>query len=349
MSEAHERYDVTIIGGGPAGMYAAFYAGMRDMKVKLIEGKDCLGGFLHQYREKMIWDVGGLPPMRCEQLIEWLSLQAQTFQPSLVFNRRVDGLERLGDGTLRLRTDNGDTHDTQTVIVAVGRGITEMTKLDIEGAERYELTNLHYTVQDLARFRGKRVLISGGGNSAVDWANELAEVAGELIVVHRRDQFHAMEGSIARMRKVADVRTPYQLHKLHGSGEAIHVVSVVHAESGAEERIAVDEVVVSHGYAKDYGDLLHWGMDIGHKGIRVSQQTETNLPGIFAAGDCADYDNKVSLIAGAFTDAVLAVNRAMRYINADAPGMAYVSSHNEKFRQLNRQLTQQHEDAPSRL
>lgn len=374
--EHSELYDLTIIGGGPAGMYAAFYAGMRDMKVKLIEGKDYLGGFLHTYAEKTIWDIGGIPPLRCENLIEWLADQARTFDPTIVLGQRVDGLEKLPGGAFRLRTANGETHDTRTILVAIGRGITEMTKLNVQGADRYELTNLHYTVQNPESFRDKRVLISGGGNSAVDWANELADVASQVIVVHRREEFQAMERSVSRMLENADVRTPYVLQELHGEGDAIVAVSIEHAESGSAEpeqieggdksgsaerihtddkrssaeriqtgderagaeRIEVDAVVVSHGYTRSYGDLLEWGLDIGSHGIRVSDHAITNLPGIFAAGDCATYSNKVKLIAGAFTDAVLAVNSAMSYIDAEAPTMAYVSSHNEKFREMNKQL-----------
>jgi thioredoxin reductase (NADPH) len=329
-------YDLTIIGGGPAGMYAAFYAGMRDMKVKLIEGKDRLGGFLHHYSEKMIWDVGGIPPLRCEELIKQLDKQARTFDPAIVFEQRVDGLEKLSGGAYRLWTDAGEAHDTKTILVAVGRGITEMTKLNIQGADRYELTNLHYTVQNLEVFRDKNVLVSGGGNSAVDWANELADIASQVTIIHRREDFAAMERSVARMMEVTNVRTPYVLHELHGEGDAISCVSIQHAEGGATEKIPVDAVVVSHGYTRSYGDLLQWGLDIGSHGIHVSDQTATNLPGIYAAGDCATYANKVKLIAGAFTDAVLAVNSAMHFIDAEAPNMAYVSSHNERFREMNK-------------
>jgi len=331
-------YDLTIIGGGPAGLYAAFYAGMRDMKVKLIEGKDDLGGFLHHYAEKTIWDVGGIPPLRCDQLIRQLDEQARTFDPAIVFGQRVDGLEELPGGAYRLHTDTGDVHDTKTILVAVGRGITEMTKLNIQGADRYELTNLHYTVQNPEAFKDKRVLISGGGNSAVDWANELDGLAKSITVVHRREEFLAMERSVSRMLESVDTRTPFELQELHGQGDVIDAVTIKHVESGKTELIEVDEVVISHGYTRSYGDLLKWGLDIGSHGIQVTDHTATNLPGIYAAGDCATYSNKVKLIAGAFTDAVLAVNSAMSYIDAEAPSMAYVSSHNEKFRERNRQL-----------
>lgn len=335
---AGELYELTIVGGGPAGMYAAFYAGMRDMKVKLIEGKPYLGGFIHMYPEKTIWDVGGVPPIRGEQLIEWLSGQARTFEPTLVFNQRVDDMERREDGTFRLRTDTGELHDTRSIVLAVGRGITEIQKLDIVGAERYELDNLHYTVQDLTQFYGKRVLVSGGGNSAVDWALDLAEVAGEVTVVHRRDEFLAMERNVAAMKEKTDVRTPYAVQQLHGESGAIRTVTISHTETGESEQLEVDAIVIAHGHTRSHGDVMKWGLDIGHYGLNVSEHTATNIPGIFAAGDCAVYSNKVKLIAGAFQDAVLAVNGAKRYIDPQAYEMAYVSSHNGKFREKNKQV-----------
>lgn len=338
MHETAELYDVTIIGGGPAGMYAAFYSGMRNLKTKLIEAKSELGGYLHMYPEKTIWDVGGIPPIRCDKLIEWLAGQARTFEPTLIFNQKVTGFARQPDGTLLLDTDTGERHLTRTVIVAIGRGVAYPQKLEIEGTDRYELTNLYYTIQDLNSFRGRRVLVSGGGNSAVDWARELAEVARHVTVVHRREAFAAMERHVEEMRRVADVRTPYTVERLHGDGDEIRRVTIRHAETGAAEQVEVDAVVVNHGYNRDYGSLREWGLAIGEWGLIVNPQAETNIPGIFAAGDCSTHDGKVRLIAGAFVDAVLALNSAKRYIDPSAAPTAYVSSHNDRFRELNKQL-----------
>ena len=336
--QADELYDVTIIGGGPAGMYAAFYGGMRSMKIKLIEGKNELGGFLHTYSEKTIWDVGGIPPIRCDKLIEWLAQQAVTFDPTLVFNQAVVRLQQHKDGTFVLETNTGELHYTRTIIVAVGRGITDLQKLDIEGADRYELTNLSYTVQDLNSFRDKHVLISGGGNSAVDWAIELAEVASKITVIHRKTSFRAMERNVAKMKEVADVRTPYQIVRLYGDNNAIQRVQIAHIENEASETLDVDAVVVSHGYNSNNGVLSDLGFSIVEGVMNVGEQAETQVPGIFAAGDCAAYKSKVRLIAGAFNDAILAVNSAKRYLDPDAPSMAYVSSHNERFKELNHQV-----------
>ncbi|MBW7475484.1 NAD(P)/FAD-dependent oxidoreductase [Paenibacillus oenotherae] len=340
MTEQLELYDVTIIGGGPAGMYTAFYSGMRDLKTKLIEAKDELGGRMLIYPEKMIWDVGGVTPILCEKLITQLVQQAKTFDPALVFGQQITGLEKQEDGTYILESAAGERHWTRTVILAIGRGILRMAKLELEGAERYEVSNLHYTVQELEPFRGKRVLISGGGNSAVDWANELEPIASEVTVVHRRDQFGGHEKNIVRMQASSvKVRTPYEVTQLYSSnGETIERVTISHIETGEVEQLAVDAVIVNHGLKADFSGIKEWGLNMDEWNVFVSPKLETNLPGVFAAGDFAFYDSKVNLIAGAFTDAVLALNSAKLYTDPEAPKVAYVSSHNERFKEKNKAL-----------
>ncbi|MFK0524176.1 NAD(P)/FAD-dependent oxidoreductase [Paenibacillus illinoisensis] len=340
MTEQLELYDVTIIGGGPAGMYTAFYSGMRDLKTKLIEAKDELGGRMLIYPEKMIWDVGGVTPILCEKLIAQLTEQAKTFDPTIVFGQHIVGLEKQADSTYILEAATGEKHWTRTVILAIGRGILRMAKLELEGAERYEVSNLHYTVQELEPFRGKRVLISGGGNSAVDWANELVSIAAQVTVVHRRDHFGGHEKNVVRMRESsADVLTPYEVTQLYsGNGKSIERVTINHIESGDSRELEVDEVIVNHGLKSDFTGIKDWGLDMDDWNIFVSPKLETNLPGIFGAGDFANYESKLNLIAGAFTDAALALNSAKQYIDPEAPRMAYVSSHNERFKERNKAL-----------
>ncbi|WP_372007283.1 NAD(P)/FAD-dependent oxidoreductase [Paenibacillus chitinolyticus] len=353
MTQAMELYDMTIIGGGPAGLYAAFYSGMRDLKTKLIEAKEELGGRLLIYPEKMIWDVGGVTPIRCEHLIRQMIQQAHTFDPTIVLGQQISGLERLGDGTMLLTAVTGEQHHTRTLVLALGHGVLKMAKLDIEGAERYEVTNLHYTVQELESFHGKRVLISGGGDSAVDWANALEPIAASVTVVHRRERFGGHEKNVKRMKESSvDVRTPYVLDRLHGnvSGDAIEAVSIarVNAEGlimEETEQLVIDAVIVNHGLRGDFGSIVDWGMDMGQWDINVNEKLATNLPGIFVAGDTANYPSKVNLIAGAFTDAVLAVNSAKLYLEPEAAKVAYVSSHNAKFKEKNKALGMAEEDA----
>ncbi|GIO87793.1 ferredoxin--NADP reductase 1 [Paenibacillus faecis] len=348
-----ELYDLTIIGGGPAGLYAAFYSGMRDMKTKLIEAKEELGGRTLIYPEKMIWDVGGVTPVRCERLTRQMIDQAMTFDPTIVLGQQVCGLERLDDGTMLLKTETGERHWTKTLILALGRGVLKMAKLEIEGAERYEVSNLHYTVQELEVFRNKRVLISGGGDSAVDWANELEPIAASVTVVHRREHFGGHERNVKRMMaSSARVLTPYAVKQLHGNtdGKAIEAVSIAQVTSEGQladtsMRIDVDAVIVNHGLRGDFGNIVNWGLDMGEWDIQANERLATNLPGVFVAGDVASYASKLHLIAGAFTDAALAVNSAKQYLEPEAYRMAYVSSHNPKFKERNLALGVAEEEA----
>nr|WP_237728560.1 NAD(P)/FAD-dependent oxidoreductase [Paenibacillus sp. OSY-SE] len=226
-------------------------------------------------------------------------------------------------------------------MLCAGRGMTQIQKLDIEGANRYELTNLHYTVTDLSRFKDKRVLISGGGDSAIDWANEMVKWARQVIVVHRRHEFTAHELPVAQMKASAKVMTPYSINCLYGVDNHIDSVALKHSETGVIEQIEVDEVLVNHGFDRDFGDLLKWGLDKEDYGVSVDPRMRTSIPGIFGAGDFITYGSKVRLIAGAFNDAVLAVNSAKLYLDPIAPDMAGVSSHNARFFEKNKAIMQE--------
>lgn len=333
-----EMYDVTIVGGGPAGLFTAFYSGMRDLKTKIIECSDQLGGRVLIFPEKMIWDIGGMPPILGGQLIKQLVEQAKTFDPTIVLNQKVEHLQKQADGTFILTSATGEKHYSKTVILAVGYGVLSLQKLEIEGADKYEVTNLHYTVQELEVFRNKHVLISGGGNSAVDWANELAPIASSVTVVHRRDEFGGHERNVAMMRETANVKTPYEVVQLHGDGDLIQAVSIVHKETGEVERLEIDAVVVSHGLKCDYGALEKWGLHIEDSNAIVDEKRATNIEGIYGAGDFVSHPSKVHYIAGAFADAILALNSAKLYIEPDAPKAAYVSSHNIRFKELNKSI-----------
>ncbi|MEK3729823.1 MULTISPECIES: NAD(P)/FAD-dependent oxidoreductase [unclassified Lysinibacillus] len=337
MSE--ELYDVTIVGGGPAGLYTAFYSGMRDLKTKIIEYSSQLGGRMLIYPEKMIWDVGGVTPILGGQLIKQLVEQAKTFDPTIVLNQKVEKLEKQQDGTFMLTSSTGEKHFSKTVILAVGYGVLSMQKLEIEGADRFEVTNLHYTVQELEIFRHKHVLISGGGNSAVDWANELEPIAASVTVVHRRDDFGGHEKNVLRMKESSvRVKTPYEVVQLHGDGDLIQYVSIVNKETGESERVEVDAVIVNHGLKCDYGALEEWGLNIQAEVAIVNEKRETNIEGVYGAGDFIDHPSKVRLIAGAFADGILALNSAKLYLEPDAPKVAYVSSHNIRFKERNEQI-----------
>ena len=177
-----ELFDITIIGGGPAGLYSAFYSGLRGMKTKIIESQGMLGGKVRIYPEKRIWDVGGLQPVLAQEFCENLIEQGLTFNPTVCLNQKVERIDKDGDLFI-ITAGDGTHHYSKAVILANGSGIISPQKLEVEGAHKYELSNLHYTVGRLERFRGRHVLISGGGNTAIDWAVELMYVAKSVTLV----------------------------------------------------------------------------------------------------------------------------------------------------------------------
>ncbi|WP_211745763.1 NAD(P)/FAD-dependent oxidoreductase [Paenibacillus sp. Marseille-Q4541] len=337
MKHEHELYDVTIIGGGPAGMYAAFYCGMRDMKTKIIEVGTELGGQVLLYPEKTVWDVGGVPPVMARELVNQMKNQATVFEPDLFLGEQVVDIQRDENQYFLLTTDSGKVHYSKTVILAMGRGVIQPTKLDFEGIDQYEVSNLYYTVQELDVFRGKKVLISGGGDSAVDWANELVNVAEEVMVVHRRDHFGGLERNVKRLKESSAIlKTPYELHQLHGDSTAIQEVTIKHRETDHLETHRVDAVIVNHGMRGEYGPLAKWGIDTRDGRVAVNEKRETSVPGIFGAGNVVAHEGHVPLIAAAITDSVLAVNAAKRYLEPEATEIAMVSSHNERFASLSK-------------
>ncbi|MBB6450284.1 thioredoxin reductase (NADPH) [Geomicrobium halophilum] len=331
-------YDVTIIGGGPAGLYSAFYSGMRDLKTKVIEYEEELGGKVNVYKEKTIWDVGGLPPTTGAQLISQLTDQAFTFQPTIVLGEQVIDIKKMDNGYFHITTNKNRDHYSKTIILATGYGILKQTKLNIPGAEKFETTNLYYAVKELGKFRGKDVVISGGGNSAVDWANELEPIAKSVTVVHRRDQFGGHEKFVARMRNSSiDILTPYAIDDLESSQDGtccIENVTLKHCENEQCQFRKTDAVIVNHGYQPDLSFLDHnsIGLKVEERRLRTSNQMETDATGIFAAGDISNHSSSIPLIAGTFTDAALAVNAAKLYIHPDADRYARVSSHNDRFK-----------------
>ncbi|GEK32914.1 NAD(P)/FAD-dependent oxidoreductase [Kurthia sibirica] len=335
-----ELFDVTIVGGGPAGLYAAFYSGMRDLKTKLIDSGDELGGRMRIYKEKMIWDVGGVTPTMGGHLIEQLIAQAKTFDPTIILNAQVTDFEKNGEGQFIITTEDGQQHLSKTLILAVGYGMLSLQKLEVEGADRFEVTNLHYTVQELEQFRGKNIVISGGGDSAVDWANELEKIASQVTVIHRRYDFGGHERNVRTMKNsTVKIVTPYEIKSLQSSdGRCIEKVIVANCETQEEQTVCADAVIINHGFKYDYGKLEQWGLKLSDGCAHVDGKCSTNIAGIYGAGDFTDYDSKVRLITGAFSDAVLAVNSANHFINPQARQVAMVSSHNAIFKEKNKQL-----------
>lgn len=337
-------FDVTIVGGGPAGLFASFYSGLRGLKTKIIEFQPKLGGKVHVYPEKMIWDVGGVTPIPGAQLIEQLIEQGLTFNPEVVLGEKVVSISQSEDKLFVLKTASGENHYSKTVILAVGGGILKPMKLNVEGAERFEISNLHYTVKSLAQFRGKTVLISGGGNAAIDWANELEPIAEKVYLTYRKDMLKGHEAQVSQMMGSSVVCFfNTEINKLIASEghDVIEKVELKNTESGEKLQITVDEVIINHGYERDKDLLAKSELKIKLENeyfVAGTPMSETSVPGLYAAGDILHHEGKLHLIAGAFQDAANAVNKATQYITPDATKVGMVSSYNDIFKKKNKKL-----------
>ncbi|WP_186578024.1 NAD(P)/FAD-dependent oxidoreductase [Aquibacillus kalidii] len=340
----NELYDVTIIGGGPAGLFSTFYSGLREMKTKIIEYQTQLGGKIHVYPEKMIWDVGGLTPVTGERLIAQLVEQGLTFDPTVVLNQKVESISKNDQGIFILHTASGEEHFSKTVIVAVGSGILKPQKLQIEGAERFEVTNLNYTVKSLNKFIDKTVIISGGGNAAIDWANELEQIAKKVYLTYRKDKLNGHEAQVTQLlNSSVDCLFNTTISKLVATDkkDVIKQVELTNADTGEVFTVPIDEVIINHGYDRDKTLLDNNDLQIEILDdffIAGNVNSESSVEGLYAAGDILKHSGKLHLIAGAFQDAANAVNKAKQYIEPNAEGIAMVSSHNDKFKERNKEL-----------
>ncbi|WP_412677263.1 NAD(P)/FAD-dependent oxidoreductase [Bacillus smithii] len=316
LKEDSNMYDMTIIGGGPTGLFAAFYGGLRQASVKLIESLPQLGGQLATlYPEKYIYDVAGFPKIKARDLVEQLKEQLSLFKPTICLEQTVTDLQKLDDGTFRLTTDK-EIHYTKSVIITAGIGAFQPRKLELEEAEQYEGNHLHYFVNDLDTFKGKNVAICGGGDSAVDWALMLEPIAKKVTIIHRRDKFRAHEHSVEQLKaSTVEIKTPFVPSKILGDGRTIHGLVLNEVRGDREETIEVDELIVNYGFVSSLGPIKDWGIEIAKNSIVVNSKMETNIPGVYAAGDVCTYEGKVNLIASGFGEAPTAVSNAKAFID----------------------------------
>ncbi|MDN3019795.1 NAD(P)/FAD-dependent oxidoreductase [Paenibacillus sp. BSR1-1] len=319
MQENQKVFDITIIGGGPVGLFTAFYGGMRQASVKIIESLPQLGGQLSAlYPEKYIYDVAGFPKVRAQELINNLKEQMAKFEPSVALEQSVEKLEKQEDGTFKLTT-NKEVHFSKTVIITAGNGAFQPRRLELESAIQYEKKNLYYFIEDLNQFAGQKVVVFGGGDSAVDWALMLEPIAEKVTIVHRRDKFRAHEHSVENLfNSKVDVKTPYVPAELIGDEDGIKQVVLNAANGEGKETIDVDAVICNYGFVSSLGPIKEWGLEIVKNSIAVNSKMETNIPGIYAAGDICIYDGKVKLIACGFGEAPTAVNNAKSFIDPKA-------------------------------
>lgn len=319
VQENQKVYDITIIGGGPTGLFTAFYGGMRQASVKIIESLPQLGGQLSAlYPEKYIYDVAGFPKIRAQELINNLKEQMKKFEPTVALEQSVEKLEKQEDGVFKLTT-NKEVHYSKTIIITAGNGAFQPRRLELESAAQYERKNLYYFIEDLNQFAGQKVVVFGGGDSAVDWALMLEPIAEQVSIVHRRDKFRAHEHSVENLyNSKVDVKTPYVPAELIGDESGIKQV-VLETVNGEEKvTVDVDAVICNYGFVSSLGPIKEWGLEIEKNSIVVNSKMETNIPGIYAAGDICTYEGKVKLIACGFGEAPTAVNNAKAFIDPKA-------------------------------
>jgi thioredoxin reductase len=315
---AADIYDVTILGGGPSGLYAAYYAGFRTLRTKIVESLEALGGQITAlYPEKWIYDVAGFPRILGRELVDNLVAQATQYNPTMCLGETVGSLTTLPESTLELKTTRA-THLTRTLVITAGIGAFHPKTFKNPVIDSFEGRGLYYFVRSFQDFKDRRVLIVGGGDSAVDWALGLVGIARSITLIHRRDQFRAFEDSVQKILKSpVQVKTFYELRRLEGTTHVERAV-IYQNQTNAEETIEVDAVVASLGFLSTLGPIQEWGLELEHDSIRVNTRMETNLRGVYAAGDIVTYPGKVKLIATGFGEAATAINNAATYLNPKA-------------------------------
>jgi thioredoxin reductase len=328
--------DVTVVGAGPAGLAAAYYAGHRHASVRILESLDEVGGQLAAtYPEKHIYDVAGFPSVVARELVEQLAEQGLGLAFDVRLGEEAEKLETIEEGDerlIRLTTVGGASFLTKALIVTSGHGAFAPRKLPIAGIDAWEGRGLHYAIRRKDELAGKRCLIVGGGDSALDWTLGLAEIAAPPVtLVHRRERFRGLESSLAQIRELEKagrtrVMAPCELRALHGA-ERLEAVTVENTSSGERERIACDALITLLGFHSHLGAIADWGLEhFSRRQLRVDPASmRTSRPRVYAAGDVAGYEGKIELITIALAEAAIAANNAVADVRHEKAQPRYSS------------------------
>ncbi len=311
--------DLLIVGAGPTGLFGAYYAGFRGMRVAVVDSLPELGGQVSaMYPEKSILDIAGFPSVKGRELVEQLVEQAASARPAYLLGRTASSLETTdeesGTGVV-MQLDDGTTITAKVVIITAGMG--KFTPRPLPAGEGWEDRGLVFFVPSFAEYAGRDVVIVGGGDSAFDWAHHLEPIARSVTLVHRRDQFRAHRATVdAVLAGSTEVITKAQVTRLVGEHH-VESVEITTADGEVLTRPA-QSVVAALGFVADLGAMQQWGLDFDHRHVRVDTHMRTNLPRVFAAGDITEYPGKVRLIAVGFGEVATAVNNAAVLVDPDA-------------------------------
>jgi len=316
------KTDVLIIGAGPVGLFAVFELGLLDIKAHLVDILDKVGGQCAElYPEKPIYDIPGIPYITGHGLTDALMEQIKPFKPTFHLNEMVTTIEKIGEPGFRIGTDRGQVFEAKVVVIGAGGGSFQPKRPPIPGIEPYEGKSVHYAVRKMDAFRDKRLLIVGGGDSALDWTLNLHPIAKRLTLVHRRDEFRGAPDSVNKMRALVasggmDLKIG-QVSALEG-GDGQLAAASIKGKDNAVERIEIDTMLPFFGLTMKLGPVAEWGLKMEGELIPVDTAAfETNIPGIFAVGDINTYPGKLKLILSGFHEAALMAQKAYHYVYPD--------------------------------
>ena len=319
--------DIAIVGAGPVGLFAIFEAGLLKMRCHLIDYLPQAGGQLSEiYPKKPIYDIPGYPTVMAQELVDNLIKQAEPFNPGYTFGERIETLEKRDERDFQLVTNLGTTVEAKAVVIAGGLGCFEPRKPEVEGLTKFENgKGVNYMILDPEQYRDKKVIIAGGGDSALDWAIFLSEVCSELTLVHRSESFRGAPDSVDKVLQLADegkikLHLNTNLSSVSGNGK-LNAVSLINTKSNEEILVDTDYLVPLFGLSPKLGPLENWGLNINKNAIEVNTDDySTNISGVWAIGDINTYKNKLKLILCGFHEAALMSHSVYQYIN---PGVKY--------------------------
>lgn len=314
--------DLCIIGAGPVGLFAVFEAGLLRMRCHLVDALPQIGGQLTEiYPRKPIYDIPGLPEVHAQDLVDNLKKQIDTFKPTFTLGERVETLQRLDDGSFQLSTSDGTMIQCKVVVIAAGLGCFEPRKPELQNLEHFEGKGVVYMVKDPETFRNKKLVIAGGGDSALDWTIHLADIAERVTLVHRNESFRGAPDSAEKVAALAregkiDLLLNSNLKEVNGNG-VVKSVSIVDKQKDVKQ-VDTDYLIPLFGLTPKLGPLADWGLNLDKSAIEVNTfDYSTNIPGIFAIGDINTYPGKLKLILCGFHEAALMAQSAFKFVYPD--------------------------------